>query len=111
MARHKKIRKIGSMPEYDNFGPLERLEDKKEVVTMLVDEYEVIRLIDMYAYSQKECAERMGVARTTVQSIYEQGRHKLAEALVTGKSLKITGGNYELCPEMDIDLKVKELVK
>ena len=110
MARQKKIRKIGSLPEYDSFGPLEQAEEKG-TVTMLIDEYEAIRLMDMYAYSQQECAERMGVARTTVQSIYEQGRHKLAEVLVNGKSLKITGGHYELCPEMDIGLEIKETVK
>lgn len=68
-----------------------------EMLTMTVDEYESIRLIDLEGLSQEECANKLGVARTTAQLIYNNAREKLAKALVMGLGLQIDGGNYALC--------------
>lgn len=62
-----------------------------------IGEYETLRLIDLLGYTQDECAGQMGVARTTVQAVYNCARKKLADMLVNGKRLVIEGGNYELC--------------
>lgn len=83
------------MPEQNSFGPSGPTTHKK--VLLLVEEYEAIRLIDMEGMTQEECADKMKVARTTVQSIYGTARKKLAEAIVEGKPLLITGGSYRLC--------------
>ena len=69
---------------------------------MTIDEYETIRLIDLEEFTQEMCAEQMGVARTTVQWIYNQARHKLADALVNGKKLRIEGGDYQVCAGSDL---------
>lgn len=64
---------------------------------MTVEEYETIRLIDHMGSIQEECAERMGVARTTVQDIYSKARKKIARSLVEGVPLVIEGGCYKVC--------------
>lgn len=69
----------------------------EERIIMAVDEYETIRLIDLACYTQEECAAQMGIARTTVQGIYNDARRKLADALVNGKMLFIEGGDIDIC--------------
>lgn len=68
-----------------------------EPITMGLDEYEVIRLIDLEGLQQEQAAVQMGVARTTVQSIYNTARRKLADCVVNGKLLRIEGGDVEVC--------------
>ena len=75
---------------------------RKEAVVLTVDEYEAVRLIDRQGFSQEECSAYMQVARSTVQSIYNSARKKLAEALVDGRSLRIEGGNYQLCDGREV---------
>ena len=75
---------------------------RKEAVVLTVDEYEAVRLIDRQGFSQEECSAYMQVARSTVQSIYNSARKKLAEALVDGRSLRIEGGNYQLCDGSEV---------
>jgi len=63
---------------------------------MSLDEFETIRLIDYQAKTQEQCAAEMNVARTTVTAIYDSARKKLAAALVEGRRIVISGGNYTL---------------
>lgn len=97
MARPVKRRKVCSLPESTKFGPLDSGLDKGMALSMTIDEYETIRLIDLEGFTQEECADRMNVARTTVQRSYVGARKKLAESLVDGKALVIEGGEYRLC--------------
>ncbi len=97
MARPRKWRKVCSLPESNRFGPLGVERDPDKFVSMTVDEYETIRLIDLEGFNQEECSKQMGVARTTVQGIYAEARKKLAKSLVEGKILTIEGGEYEIC--------------
>ena len=101
MPRPKKWRKVCCLPENCNFGPLpgfgQSAPQARQEVIMTVDEYEAVRLIDLEGMNQEACAEKMRIARTTVQSIYAEARKKLADSLVNGKLLRIEGGDYELC--------------
>ena len=101
MPRPKKWRKVCCLPETRNFGPLpgfgQAATQVRQEVIMTVDEYETVRLIDLEGMNQEACAEKMRIARTTVQSIYAEARKKLADSLVNGKLLRIEGGDYELC--------------
>ena len=62
---------------------------------MTLDEYEAIRLLDLENLQQEQAAAQMGVARTTVQLIYNNARRKLADCLVNGKRLVIEGGRRD----------------
>lgn len=97
MARPTKLRKVCSLPEDNKFGPFGSSLGHRELINMEIDEYEVIRLIDLEGFSQEECARQMDVSRPTVQRIYTEARKKLAELLVNGKVLIIEGGKYSLC--------------
>ncbi len=102
MARPRKWRKVCCMPESNLYGPIwpnEELNKENEIVIMAIEEYETLRLIDLEGLTQEECAERMQVARTTVQNIYNGARIKVAESLVNGKMLQIEGGDYQLYSE------------
>ena len=97
MPRPRKWRKVCCLPESNRFGPLNAEINQEHFVTMSIDEYETIRLIDLEGFTQEECADQMYIARTTVQRIYNDARRKLAESLVKGKVLRIEGGDYKLC--------------
>lgn len=100
MPRPQKCRFICNLPENSVFVPNCPNENLEEVV-MTVDEYEVIRLIDYINYTQEECADKMKIARTTVQGIYDSARKKIADILVNGKKLSISGGEYKLCEKLE----------
>lgn len=119
MPRPKKYRQVCRRPKYTVFAPVKkqrenRQEETKEWITqetaleegqmqehivMTVDEYEVIRLIDLEGLNQEECAQQMGVARTTVQSIYACARRKIAQSIVEGQILEIAGGDVCFCEQ------------
>ena len=106
-GRQEKTRKVGTMPEYITFSP-DGIPNGEEV-TLTVDEFETIRLIDLEHLNQSEASERMNVARTTVTAIYERARVKLADALINGKRLQIEGGNVEFRPQhVQADKKINE---
>lgn len=95
MARPTRCRKICTEPAYDSFRPDGLLTGEKVVMTL--DEYETIRLIDLEKRTHEQCAAQMGISRTTVTEIYESARYKLANSIVNGKRLYISGGHYQLC--------------
>ena len=97
MPRPQKCRKVCCLPKSDVFGPMHASCGNHAFITMTVEEYETIRLIDHEGMMQEACAEKMGVARTTAQRIYNEARKKLAQCLVEGRPLKIAGGSYSLC--------------
>ncbi len=61
-----------------------------------VEELEALRLKDLEGLDQEECATRMGISRPTFQRILYAARAKVAEALVSGKAIRIAGGDFEV---------------
>lgn len=98
MPRPCRCRRVCSEPLVDVFGPASE-PDAGGVppVVLLVEEYEALRIMDYEGRTHEQCAAQMRVSRTTVTEIYEHARHKVADALVNGRTLVIRGGNYEVC--------------
>ena len=96
MPRPIRCRRIAQMPLYRSFSPDDI--DPSEQVLMTVDEFEALRLMDSEGLTQEACGRQMNIARTTVTSVYESARRKVAEALVHGKRLLIIGGACEFTP-------------
>lgn len=96
MPRPRKWKKVCCLPGSNLYGSLNESDRENEIIIMTVEEYETIRLIDLEGLTQEECAQRMEVARATVQKIYNDARKKLAESLVNGSVLRIEGGDYKL---------------
>ena len=95
MARPKRCRRICREPIYDSFTPDSAL--MKEDMILTIDEYETIRLIDLEKMTHEQSAMQMDISRTTVTELYESARYKIADSLVNGKRLLISGGHYRIC--------------
>ena len=95
MPRPKKCRRVCDFPENRAFAPLGT--HRNQIISLSIDEYETIRLIDKKGFSQEQCGEQMDISRTTVQLLYASARKKIADALVDGAMLQIEGGDYRLC--------------
>ncbi len=96
MPRPMRCRRIERLPVYRCFSPDDIA--AAESVSMTVDEFEALRLIDNEGLTQESCAAKMNIARTTVTAIYDSARKKVADVLVNGKRLLITGGCCEYEP-------------
>lgn len=96
MPRPHRCRRIEQSPVYRSFSPDDI--DSEENIIMTIDEFECIRLIDNEGLTQEACASRMNISRTTVTSIYDHARKKLAEMLIHGKRLLVSGGYCQFNP-------------
>ncbi|MGN1443270.1 MAG: DUF134 domain-containing protein [Acutalibacteraceae bacterium] len=94
MPRPQRCRRVCREPSCCCFSP-DRESDGS--VTLSVDEFEVIRLVDKEKMTHEQCARQMEISRTTVTEIYESARAKIADAIVDGKKLLISGGKYRIC--------------
>ena len=103
MPRPARCRRIEQLPVYRSFSPDDVY--ASDSVQMTVDEFEALRLLDDEGLTQEACAARMNIARTTVTAIYDSARKKVADALVRGKRLLITGGCCEYEPVI-LDQKI-----
>jgi predicted DNA-binding protein (UPF0251 family) len=89
MARPKKCRCINCSPNVSYFKPKGiPLTDLEEVLLSL-DEFEAIRLADHEGLYHEEAAGKMSISRATFGRILDIARGKVADAIISGKALKI----------------------
>ncbi len=97
MPRPKRLRRVCFLPEHQEFGPVNSEHHSDEIIKLSLDEYEIIRLIDLEGNDQEQAALALDVSRGTVQRIYNEAKKKMAEFLVCGKKLFIEQGEVRLC--------------
>jgi predicted DNA-binding protein (UPF0251 family) len=66
-----------------------------EQLDLTLDGLEALRLADVEGLYQEEAAGRMGVSRATFARVLNAARKVVAEALVHGNALKISGGTVD----------------
>ncbi|WP_031516291.1 DUF134 domain-containing protein [Desulfofalx alkaliphila] len=94
MSRPSKCRRVEFIPEITYFKPAGVPLVNLEEVSLAVEELEAIRLKDLEYLEQEQCAQRMQVSRPTFHRVLTSARHKVAQALVQGKAIRVEGGNY-----------------
>ena len=93
MPRPKKPRFVSAYPTISAFVP-EEIPPNGEVA-MSVEELEAIRLADFEHLDQETAAAMMEISRHTFGRILANARSTVAQAIVTGKRLRIEGGHFE----------------
>jgi predicted DNA-binding protein (UPF0251 family) len=94
MPRPKKTRFISGYPSIASFIP-QGVPITGELF-LPIEALEAIRLTDFEGLDQETAARLMQVSRQTYGRILSEARRKVAEALVTGKALKVRGGTYQM---------------
>lgn len=94
MSRKKLQRKIITPPRIKGFTVFGPVRKNGARIRLFLEEYESIRLLDAENLTQEEAAVHMEVSRPTLTRIYENARKKVAQSLVQGIDLIISGGEY-----------------
>lgn len=94
MPRYKKARLVSGYPRIKSFSPKGVLDTGNIILT--VEGLEAIRLSDFEKLDQTTASKIMDVSRQTYGRILSEARAIIAEALVTGKTINVSGGSYEM---------------
>jgi len=106
-GRRKKIRYIQKMPEILQFSPRGK-PGRPDEIELKIDEYEAVKLADYQGYNQAEGALAMGISRPSFGRILRSAHHVIADALVSGKIIRIRTGNVQVgVRQRDFPLKDK----
>ena len=96
MPRPRKRRRVWHNPEPAIFKPVGVPLQELKTITLLHEELEALRLVDMEERYQEEAAEQMNVSRSTLQRIVSEARSKVVQALTEGAALRIEGGTFRV---------------
>lgn len=88
-GRKRKRRNIDADYSEVCFKPCGIRSSSLETVLVYEDEMEAIRLADYESMYQQECADKLGVSRTTFSRLIESARAKIADALINQKAINI----------------------
>lgn len=104
-------RSIEGGPSPRCFAPQCNTKDDAGIVSLLPEEMAVMNLIDLQGLEQEEAATMLGVSRKTVWRDIHDARRKVADALINGKTLEISGCQQLLkgnCPRRERGICPKE---
>lgn len=89
MPRPKLCRKIQFNPNITYFKPQGIPMRKLEIVELSTEELETYRLRYIYNLEQKSAAKKMHTSASTYQRILYSAHTKIADALISGKAIRI----------------------
>ncbi|HEC76928.1 MAG TPA: DUF134 domain-containing protein [Thermoplasmatales archaeon] len=92
-GRRRCRRWVEGLPEANAFVPNVPYRD---VVFLLIEEFEAFRLVDYIGLTQHEAAARMGISQKALWNDLKNARFKIADAIINGKVIRIEGGSYAL---------------
>ena len=90
-GRPRVRRMITGSPESRCYQPRCSPDENPAVISLHPEEIELVRLIDIEGLEQEEAARMLGVSRKTAWRDLQEVRRKIADALVNGKGIEITG--------------------
>lgn len=91
---NKVKRRVSCLPKATYYKPREIPLCDLEIINISIEELEAIRLCDLLQIEQNEAADMMGISRKTFWNDLQKARQKIADALVNGKAIEISGGDY-----------------
>lgn len=100
-GRRRGRRWVESLPPADYYHARLPPGAPRGKVLITIEELEALRLVDLLGLPQEEAAANMGVSRKTLWRDLTSARHKLVEALISGWSIQIGGGDYILRGTVD----------
>jgi len=96
MPRPRKRRRVWHEPKPAIFKPVGVPLDQLTTITLLHEELEALRLVDLEGRYQEDAAEQMNVSRSTLQRIVNEARFKVVQALTERAALQIEGGTFRV---------------
>ncbi|MDZ7698508.1 MAG: DUF134 domain-containing protein [Deltaproteobacteria bacterium] len=96
MPRPRKLRSIQAHPVVTAFVPEGVPLKGTETTVLPLEGLEAIKLNDVQGLDQESAAKVMNVSRQTFGRILVEARAIVADALVSGKVLRIEGGHFDI---------------
>jgi hypothetical protein len=101
-------RRVSCLPKATYYKPREIPLCDLEIINLSIEELEAIRLCDLLQVDQNGAAEKMGVSRKTFWNDLQKARQKVVDALVNGKAIEISGGEYVNSDECRVEFLCKK---
>jgi|TARA_R110000850_G_C9677722_1_gene437530 predicted DNA-binding protein (UPF0251 family) len=87
MQRPKIQRTICGVPAYSCFKPFGIPMNQSELIALVSDKFEALRLVDLFKMKQQQAAMQMGVSRQALANAFKSASFKLMDSLTHGKGL------------------------
>jgi uncharacterized protein len=96
MPRPRKRRRVWHEPKPAIFKPVGVPLQQLPSITLLHEELEALRLVDLEGRYQEDAARQMNISRSTLQRMVSAARSKVVQALTEGSALHIEGGTFQV---------------
>jgi predicted DNA-binding protein (UPF0251 family) len=110
-GRPRMNRSIEGGPSARCYAPQCNTNEHEEIISLLPEEIAVLDLIDLQGLEQEQAATVLGVSRKTIWRDIHETRRKIADALIHGKTIQISGCTRRLeghCPQRNKELCPKK---